>query len=165
LFVEAFLGPAEGNATKAALAAGYSLAGARQAGHKLLQKPQVVAKLGDTRDKLGTAVAVADAALITHGVLTGDQALERLSLIAQADITELLPKQHRLRKLPRQLRLLIKSVRPTAHGEVLEVHDAMRATELLARAGGKLKETIQVESLEDVLARSWKYHRPESVAS
>jgi hypothetical protein len=41
----------------------------------------------------------------------------------------------------------------------------MRATELLARAGGKLKETIQVESLEDVLARSWKYHRPESVAS
>jgi hypothetical protein len=164
LFVEAFLGPAAGNATKAAIAAGYSPKGARQAGHKLLHIAAIVAALGDKRDKLATTVTVADAVLATR-VLTGDEALARLSSIARADITLFLPKTHRLRKLPADLRVLIKAIRPTAHGEYLELHDAMRATELLARAGGKLKETIQVESLEDVLTRSWKYRQPESVAS
>src|SRR5262252_4378749 len=124
-FVEAFLGPAAGNAGRAALAAGYSVKGARQAGHKLLQLPQIKAALGDKGDALGTAAAVATQVLQSRGVLTGEEALERLSTIARADITVFLPKKHRLRKLPPEQRCLIKTVRPTAHGEVLELYDGM----------------------------------------
>lgn len=59
-FVDAFMGQAEGNATKAALLAGYSKSTAETQGTRLLADVEICRELDTRRDALKTA-AIADA--------------------------------------------------------------------------------------------------------
>lgn len=152
-FVTAFLGEANGNAAKAAELAGYGKTSAKVTGSRLLKKPKVQAALVSLRANRVSQALQADE-IVRARVMTGDEALERLTLFARVDATEFLDPEDSLRALPADLRACIKSVKETKFGRNIEFHDAMRATELLAKAGGKLKEIVQVESLEDLIAQS-----------
>ena len=91
----------------------------------------------------------------TEAVMTGEEALGRLSLYARSDIGQIVGPDHPISKLPREARLVIKAVRPTRYGDVIELYDAMRATELMAKAGGKLKDHVEHSgkvTLEDLVA-------------
>jgi hypothetical protein len=86
-------------------------------------------------------------------VMDGDEALERLTLYARADIGKVLDPTDRIARLPDDIRLTIKTVRPGAHGRTIELYDSMKATELMAKSAGKLKDIVKVEhTLEEVMA-------------
>lgn len=88
-------------------------------------------------------------------VMTGEEALERLSTFARADIGQILGPDDVLSKLPPEVRQTIKAVRPTRYGRVIELFDSLRATELMAKAAGKLTEKHEHEhkfTLEDIVA-------------
>lgn len=88
-------------------------------------------------------------------VMTGEEALERLSAYARSDIGLVLGDNNPISKLPLEVRQSIKAVRPTRYGTVIELYDAMKATELMAKAGGKLKDHVEHSgkvTLEDIVA-------------
>lgn len=152
-FVDALIGPAEGNGAKAAELAGYAKGSAKVTASRLLKKAKIQAALVSARaDRVSKALQADD--IVRSRVMSGDEALERLTTFARVDATEFLPEGDPLRDLPADLRVCIKAVKETKFGRNIEFHDAMRATELLAKAGGKLKEIVQVESLEDLIAKS-----------
>jgi len=72
-FVNAYLGEANGNGTKAAIAAGYSEATARQAASRLLTQ-------ADIREAIGAKLQKAD--------ISTDRILTRLGLIANKDVLD-----------------------------------------------------------------------------
>lgn len=153
-FVAAYLGgAARGNGAKAAVLAGYAKGSAKVTASRLLRKPNVKLALANFRDGLANQAAAA-AHIVQSKVMSGEEALERLTLYARADIGRVLGENDPLSKLPDEVRATIKSVRPSRYGRTIELHDSMRATELLAKAGGKLKEILQVESLEELIAKS-----------
>jgi phage terminase small subunit len=152
-FVDAYLGIAAGNATKAATLAGYAKSSAHVTASRLLRKAHIKAKLLSTRIEKAADAIQADTIIRTK-IMGGDEALERLSLYARADIGAVLGPDDPISQLPAEVRATIKGVRETPHGRNIELYDSMRATELLAKAGGKLKEIVQVESLEDLIAQS-----------
>ena len=152
-FVTAYLNEAAGNGSKAAVLAGYAKGSARITASRLLTKAHIQAALANVRDAMAREVATADAIVKTR-VMSGEEALERLSLYARADIRKILDPNDPLAKLDDATALTIKTIRPGRYGRTVELHDAMRATELLAKAGGKLKEIVQVESLEQLIEQS-----------
>ena len=88
-------------------------------------------------------------------IMLGDEALERMTLYARFDVRKLFPEDKQLAALPDDVALAIRSVTPTRYGRKFEIHDAMRAAEILAKSDGRLKETVKLEhSLEDILAQS-----------
>jgi hypothetical protein len=88
-------------------------------------------------------------------IMLGDEALERITLNARFDPRKLFPLEKKIASLPDDVALAIKAVTPTKHGLRIEWHDAQRAAELLAKAAGRLKETIQVDhTLEEIMAHS-----------
>lgn len=111
------------------------------------------------RDRVQAALTALQSAkldkLVTAVVMTGDEALERLSSYARSDIGLVLGPDDPISKLPAEVRQSIKAVRPTRYGTVIELYDAMKATELMAKAAGKLKEHVEHSgrvTLEDIVA-------------
>lgn len=149
LFVEAYIGAAEFNATRAYELAGFhskTRAGLRANAARLI-----------ARDTVARAVAakVAERAQQLRAVMDGDEALERLTRYARADIGKVLDPEDPLAKLPDEVRLTIKAVRPNRYGRVIELYDAMKAAELLAKADGKLVERHEHKvTLEEIVARA-----------
>lgn len=140
LFVEAYCGAANFNATKALELAGYKRI--RQNGCRLL-----------TKDYIADAIAARLAVRAQKLIMDGDEALERISRFGRADIRKLFPADHVYQKLPDEIALCIKSITATRYGDRLELYDALKAAELMAKVAGKLKETVKVEhALEDILA-------------
>jgi len=145
LFVEAYCGAARFSASRAYQLAGYRTTGSggRSNACKLLAKHRVA-----------EAIAGRLAARVERlQVMDGDEALERLTRYARADIGKVLGPHDPIAQLPDDIRLTIHRVRDTQFGRVIELYDAMKATELLAKAAGKLveqhKHTI---TLEDIVA-------------
>lgn len=149
LFVVAYCGAANFSATKAYELAGYSTRGkgssTRANAIKVLTHPSVQ-----------QAVAAKLAARVRDlSVMSGDEALGRLTTYARADIGLILGPDDSLSKLAPEVRQTIKAVRPTRYGRVIELYDAMKATELMAKAGGKLKDHVEHSgkvTLEDIVA-------------
>ena len=150
LFVEAYLGKANGNATEAARVAGYRWPDKQ--GAQLLAKPQVKAAVGARLD---------DAAMST------DEILGRLSDIARGSLEDFIKvdaqgnyridlagarkgnKLHLLRKLKRG-----------EHGVELELHDPLKALDKLARYRKLYSDEPQVNLAitVDLLARAEAKH-------
>lgn len=152
-FVAALLGDAAGNGTKAAVLAGYGKSGAKVIASRLLKKPKIQAALANLRDKQ-VDKTLTTIEIVRERTMSGDEAMERLTTFARADIGNLLEDGDPIKALPPDVRQTIKAIRPTRYGRVLELHDAMKATELIAKSAGKLKEIVQVESLETLIAKS-----------
>lgn len=132
LFVECYCGVSRFNASDAYLRSGYKGTPGKVSGlaARLIARDRVAAMVAD---RLGERIRAVQ--------MDGDEAIERLSRFARADIGQVLGPDDPLSKLPDEIRLCIKTVRPTQHGRVIELYDAMRATEDLAKAAGRLKET------------------------
>jgi hypothetical protein len=144
LFVEAYCGVAGGNATEAYRIAGFKSthASAGPNAGRLIKK-----------DRVAKAIAARTALRIRKLIMDGDEALERISTFARADMRKLFPPDHPIAKLPAEVAMCIKSVTPGKYGTRLELIDPLRANELMAKATGKLKETVKVEhTLEEIMA-------------
>lgn len=123
LFVSAFLGPATGNASEAARIAGYS--SPRQQGTENLAKPAIRAAIEEKLDQVA---------------MTADEVLLRLSDQASADIGRFLrydasgePGIDIKAMKDAGKTHLIKGIKPTKYGVVIELHDAQAALEKLGR--------------------------------
>lgn len=152
LFVEAYCGVANFNASEA-----YRLAGFE--GKPASISANAARLIGS--DRVSKAVAAKFTARI-HAlrVMDGDEALERLTYYARADIGKVLAADDPIAQLPDDIRLCIKTVRPGKFGRTIELYDSMKATELMAKSAGKLKEIHVVEhTLEEVLALSNAQHQ------
>lgn len=126
LFVAYYAGEAKGNGTKAARLAGYAV-----------PDVEAVRLLGNAR--ISAAISARTAAV----ALSQDEVLARLSDIASADIGPFLTTNalgdpgvdlEALRAAG--LTHLIRKIRPTLHGVVIELHDPVRTLELLGRYHG-----------------------------
>jgi hypothetical protein len=142
LFVTLLLGEAEFNATRAYHLAGYKPGRANAA--RLLRKRRIQLEIADRFNER----------VVELTIMSGDEALTRISNVARSDIGKVLSPEHPIAKLPPEVRAQIKSVTPIKGGGFkVEMYDALRAAEMMAKAGGKLKETVKLESsLEDIVA-------------
>lgn len=149
LFVEAYVGVAEFRAAKAYELAGYKTTGAasRANASRMLTRERVAAAI---QAQLGARVKALR-------IMDGDEALEGISNMARVDIRELFPEDSKWRKLPRHVTDAIKEITPTKHGFRIVMYDKLHAREMMAKADGRLKETIKHEHLlEDIMALSNK---------
>src|SRR5688572_11902551 len=128
LFVEAYCGVANFNATKA-----YEMAGYRSSDANACRL------IGKDRVSQAVAAKVASRAQLLQ-VMDGDEALGRITEFARADIRLLFPEDHPYRRLPDAVARSIKAVTPNRYGTRIELYDALKANELMAKASGKLKE-------------------------
>lgn len=96
--------------------------------------------------------------------MDGDEALARIANVARGDIGDVLVDGDRLKSLPEDVRRRIKSIRETKFGRVVELYDAMHANEVIAKATGKLKDTVRVENLEEIMARANALAREQAPA-
>lgn len=96
--------------------------------------------------------------------MDGDEALARIANVARGDIGDVLPESDRLKLLPEDVRRRIKSIRETKYGREIVLYDALHANEVIAKATGKLKETVRVENLEDIMARANQLAREQAVS-
>lgn len=152
-FVDFFVGEAAGNGAKAAELSGWSKTSAKVIASRLLKDPRIKAAIVHRQGVLvNQALTATD--VVNSRVMTGEEALERLTVFARADIGCVLDPEDPIAKLPADVRATVKSITPNRYGRRIELHDSMRATELLAKAGGKLKDIVQVESLEALIAKS-----------
>jgi phage terminase small subunit len=148
LFVEAYVGVARYNATRAAELAGYSTRSRialRRHASDVLARPRVAAAIAERLEAKVRQLADMD----------GDEALRRVAAIARADIRTILPPRHRLRGLPDEAAIAIRSIRPTRYGLEIQLHDSLRALELILKAAGKIAERHQI-TLEDVLEAAYQ---------
>lgn len=149
LFVEAYCGAANFVAIKAYEVAGYSMRGRNNSVYanaaNVLRKP-----------KVQDAIAVRLSARVERlRIMDGDEALERLSLYARSSIKALLDESDPLRQLPDDVLATVKAIRPGRYGRTLELYDALQATQLMAKAHGKLRDHVDHEhkfTLEDLVA-------------
>ena len=135
------------NATKAAIAAGYSEKGASVTGHKLLSKTNI-------KDEIANR--------IKDACMSGDEALKLLSEQARGSLDDcfdiemveslknpgqLIPNYRlNLVKAKEKGKLhLIKSIMPTANGTRVELYSSQRALEIIAKANGLFDDKIELE--------------------
>ena len=146
-FVAAYL--ELGNATKAAVEAGYSEATARQQGSRLLSK-------ADVRD----AVAAGRQALAEQSLVTREMIEAELAAIAFSDARGALSWEMasdgegreyvRLKLVPsdeltREQAAALAEVRLSERGFSVKRHDKLKALELLARMKGLFQDTVRHE--------------------
>jgi phage terminase small subunit len=124
------------NATQAALDAGYAKKSAHTIGWENLQKPAIQEEIKARLDK---------------SAMSADEVLKELAEIAQADLSYVidindsgyfsinLSKAKKMGKLG-----MIKSITPTANGIKIELHDKMRALELLGKHHQLFTDRIDV---------------------
>jgi phage terminase small subunit len=118
------------NATKAARRAGYSPHTAHVIGSKLLRNPRIQA-------------AIAPMMKSMH--LTPERVLSRLAAIAGADFSDFLSAADGsidLEKIKSQGHL-VKCLEKTKYGYRLELHDALRALELIGKAQRMFNDSAQ----------------------
>jgi len=127
LFLVHYLGESAGNATAAARRAGYRKP--RQAGSRLLSNVAIQERLEGHLSRLECGI---------------QQVLQRLSTIATADIGDFIALERRGqgwridlgRARARGLTQAIRRVEPGPDGPQIELHDALKALELLCRFYG-----------------------------
>lgn len=137
LFVEAYL--VELNATKAAIAAGYSADSAASQGSRLLKNAKVAAALRDARQKRAERVQV-----------TQDEVLAELVNIMRGDPRDLVgwDKHHAKIKPSDELTEAeakrISEVAMTSDGLRVKFYDRQRAIELVGKHLGMFKDELNV---------------------
>jgi len=124
-FVDAYIGPANCNAAKAARLAGYAEASAKVQGHRNLQVPEVKAAISERLDELA---------------MPAKEVLARLTGIARGslgDFVEVLPEGKWRLDLERAERegslYLIHELSETEHGPKIKLHDPLTALQLLGK--------------------------------
>lgn len=139
LFVEAYLGGANGNATEAARLAGY--AWPDKVGIQLLGK---------------TSIRAAIDARLDSAALSTSEILARLSDHASADIADFIAIDKRGRwklDLDRAKRLgklhVVRKVKQGRFGPEIELHNALEALDKLARYRGLLAGKGEVSDVDD----------------
>ena len=149
LFVEAYCGVAKFKADKAYKLAGFKSVGStgRANASRLLLDPRVRAAI-DAR--------VGAIAKRLRTIMDGDEALEGITTLARgADIRLLFPHNRDIQNLPDEVATCVKSITQTKHGVRVEFYDKGHHLEVMAKVGGKLKDTLKVEhTLEDILGRA-----------
>lgn len=91
-FVNAYLGEAKGNATKAAVIAGYSEATARQAGSRLLTFPDVKAAIEEGQAAANERAGMSAQAIISELSAIAQRPVEKVSAQAKLKALELVGK-------------------------------------------------------------------------
>ncbi|MEQ1870680.1 MAG: terminase small subunit [Vicinamibacterales bacterium] len=121
------------NQTEAYLRAGYrcSRRTARVNAARLLTKASVQ-----------TALAIARLDRLKAAEMTADDAMRRLSVLARADIRRLFGSDDQLLPpglWPEDIAQCVKSIRQRSWGIEVLLHDKLRALELIATAGGRIR--------------------------
>lgn len=86
--------------------------------------------------------------------IDGDEAIALLSIIACANIGDLFDEHGKLlpvHQWSEHMQLCVKSIKPGRFGTAITLHDALKARELLAIAGGKLRAARGVNDTFDCL--------------
>lgn len=143
-FVAAYLGPAKGNASEAARLAGYGT-GAGQHAHRLLKNAEIRAAI--------------DAGL-NETSLTSNQILANLSEIADGSLEDYVKVSTRgnvsldLAKAKKAEKLrLIRKLKIDRFGQVqIELHDPLRALELLGKYRGIFKADAEIAPAPETIA-------------
>ena len=166
-FVDAYLGSAAGNATKAARLAGYAARSAHVAAARLLKK-----------DKVKAAIAARQAKAAASADVTAERVVQELARIGFADIRQLFGADGNLKpvtELPDDAAATIigidvargKTTTTVGDKQTVMVEDAVvkiraadkiGALSLLCRKLGLLRDKVDVSgkvTLADVLDRSW----------
>ena len=132
-FIEAYVGPASLNATKAALLAGYEPNRAMQEGHEL--KKQFRAEI--------------DRRLAERGMSAGE-VLERFAQIARNDAAEYIEEDGyvNLARMRADGKIhLVKGVKETQFGKQIELFDPQSALGTLAKHHGLLRDQVEITTL------------------
>jgi phage terminase small subunit len=152
LFVSAYLGPAKGNATQAAIAAGYSPDTAASQGSRLLKNAKVSAAVEQRTERL----------LKRHEV-TADRILQELAHVAFLDPAELAGEQGTLRELasmPEHVRRAVESLEVRPDGTVkLVPSNKLKALELLGKSQKLFTDKVEhdvSETLGELVAGSMR---------
>lgn len=139
LFVVYYLGEAGGNASEAARMAGY--AEPRQEGSRLLTNADIRAAIDAKLDK---------------AALSADEVLARLSEMATGDISDFISVNAAggftldLAKALKAGKLhLVKKIKQTRFGPVLELYDALAALEKLGRYHGLFQDRVEARIVDD----------------
>jgi phage terminase small subunit len=125
------------NATRSAIAAGYSKKTAYSIGSENLRKPEIKAEI-DKR--------------LTDMVMSSTEVLKRLSDMARSDMSDYIDIVDgktilNLAKAKEDGKLhLIKSIAPTAHGLRVDLHDAQSALEKIGKYHGLFVERQDITS-------------------
>ncbi|HOJ02094.1 MAG TPA: PBSX family phage terminase large subunit [Anaerolineaceae bacterium] len=128
------------NATQAALLAGYSERSAGSIGGENLKKPEIAAEI---------QLRLAESAM------SADEVIQAIGEIGRADIGDFVEidegtgriKNIDFGKAQKSGKLrLIRSITPTANGLKIELHDRMRALELLGKRYGLFEDRAQEQS-------------------
>jgi phage terminase small subunit len=77
-----------------------------------------------------------------------DEALGLISMVGRADPLDLFDKETGkllpIHKMPLEIRLCIRSIKPGEHGDTITLLDALKARELMAIAGGRLRQAVDL---------------------
>jgi len=141
LFVNAYLGEANGNGSEAARIAGYHHPG--QLAYRLLQK---------------RSIRTAIAARVTEAAMPANEVLARISEFASADMGNFLDIDKKsgawnvnLVKARRAGKTkLVKKIKATKDGTEIELHSPLDALDKLARYHGFYTEKIKIEATQNV---------------
>ncbi len=156
-FIEAYLGRALFNGTKAAIAAGYPEASARQVGSENLSKPDIAAEIKRR---------------LSERAMSQEEVLDRLTAIARNDAAAYIKPEGviDLQQMAEDGALhLVKGVKETTAGKVIELFDPQAALGTLAKHHGLLKETVEVSGpngapiafeMQDALQRAYGNDKP-----
>jgi phage terminase small subunit len=132
-FIEAYVGKAFFNATKAAKLAGYPETAAYAVGAENLKKPQIKAEV----DRL-----------LSERSMGADEVLQRLGQVARNEAAQFIDPVYRSIDLQglkdAGLIHLVKGIKQTAHGTEIVLMDPQSALELLARHHGLMKDKVEV---------------------
>lgn len=131
LFVEAYLGLANGNATEAARLAGFRQP--RQQGSRLLSNVDI-------------AEAIAERLQTAKDCMRADEVLARITAQARGSIDDFVGEYGELdlaKARARRAMPLVKSISPTKWGHRLELYSAQTALELLGRYHGLFRDRLE----------------------
>lgn len=90
-----------------------------------------------------------------------EEAEARIWNFARGEMGEVAPKGHWVHTLPLEVRQRIKKIREHKYGTDYELYDAMHANEVLLKIRGRMKETVKVENLAEIIAKSWEFSAPK----
>lgn len=158
LFVEAFCGAANFNATEAYRLAGFEASPRTIRAH--------ASRLG-SKSNVSAAIAVKLAAKVQRLQVADDaEVLARVTMRARGDIRKLFSEDDPLAKLPDDVAATVKAITPTRYGRRIELYDAHRDDELLLKVSGKLTQRHEVKvtrALEDILEEAHQLHQAKQI--